>query len=326
MLAKLERMMLLAVSGGIDSMYLMHKAPWLFPGASFAVAHCNFSLRADESDGDEEFVRSACRERGLPCLVRRFDTSAYARGKGISIEMAARELRYAWFSALCNGTAPELSGTGLSGFEAVAVAHNANDNAETLLLNLVRGCGMRGLCGMSEKGIVPGSDGIPLLRPLLGLERGEIAAWMKKEGHGWREDSSNAQSDCRRNLLRNEVFPLLQQLNPSLIATLRQDIRHFAEGNAIAESYWEAFAAQTGGCARKGIDIDVLLGYTHWKYLLWHCLEPYGFSLPTFGKLISLLESYTSEPRGSITISGKSFESPLWVLNIKRKKLTLSPR
>ena len=319
-------MMLLAVSGGIDSMYLMHRAPRLFPGASFAVAHCNFGLRDAESNADEAFVRSVCAEKGLPCLVKRFDTAAYAASKGISIEMAARELRYGWFTDLCRGTAAELSGTGLSGFEAVAVAHNANDNAETLLLNLIRGCGMRGLCGMAEKGIVPGSDGIPLLRPLLGLERGEIVAWMTKEGLTWREDSSNAQSGCRRNVLRNAVFPLLQQLNPSLIATLRQDMRHFAEGNAIAESYWEAFAAQSGGFAGKGVDIDVLLGFAHWKYLLWHCLEPYGFSLPTFGKLVSLLELYASEPRGSVTISGKSFESPQWILEIKKHFLKISPR
>ncbi len=319
-------MILLAVSGGIDSMYLMHRAPRLFPRASFAVAHCNFGLRNAESDGDEAFVRSGCAAKGLPCLVRRFDTAAYAAAKGISLEMAARELRYAWFADLCHGTAAELAGSGLAGFEAVAVAHNANDNAETLLLNLIRGCGLRGLCGMEERGKVPGAEDLPLLRPLLGLERGEIAAWMKKEGLAWREDSSNAESGCRRNVLRNEVFPILQRLNPSLIGTLTRDIRHFAEGNAIAESYWEAFAAQTGGSVEEGIDADVLLGFVHWRYLLWHCLEPYGFSLPTFGKLVALLEQFASEPRGTVTVSGKAFESPLWVLEIKRNVLQIHRR
>lgn len=319
-------MILLAVSGGIDSMYLMQRAPRLFPGASFAVAHCNFSLRGAESDGDEAFVRSACIERGLPCLVRRFDTVAYAAQKHISIEMAARELRYGWFTALCRGTAPELAGTGLSGFEAVAVAHNANDNAETLLLNLVRGCGLRGLCGMAPEGIVPGSDDLPLLRPLLAVERREIAAWMKRKGLAWREDSSNAENGCRRNVLRNEVLPLLAQLNPSIIATIAQNIRHFAEANAIAEDCWKAFALQLAPREGKGIGVDFLLGFPHWRFLLWRYLEPYGFSMPTLEKLTSLLERYAGEPRGSVTLGGKRFESPQWVLEIKRRKITLSPR
>ena len=318
-------MILLAVSGGIDSMYLMHRAPRLFPGASFAVAHCNFTLRGDESDGDEAFVRTACREKGLPCLVRRFDTSAYAAQKGISVEMAARDLRYAWFADLCRGTAEALAGSGISGFDAVAVAHNADDNAETLLLNLLRGCGLRGLCGMAEKGIVPGSDEIPLLRPLLGLERRQITIWMKRKGLSWREDSSNAQSDCRRNILRNEVFPLLGQLNPSLIRTLTQDIRHFAESQAIAEDYWRTFEAQ-GGEIERGIDIDFLLGFSHWRYLLWHCLEPYGFSMPTLGKLTALLETFQREPRGTVTLGGKCFESPQWTVKIQHHRLMLLQR
>lgn len=318
-------MILLAVSGGIDSMYLMHRAPRLFPGASFAVAHCNFGLRGEESDADEAFVRSISADKGLPCLVRRFDTLAFAASKGISIEMAARELRYAWFAELCRGTAAELSGSGIPGFEAVAVAHNADDNAETLLLNLIRGCGLRGLCGMAEKGVVPESDGIPLLRPLLGLERREITAWMKRKGLSWREDSSNAESCCNRNVLRNEVLPTLKRLNPSIVATLRQDIRHFSAGNAIAEQYWEAFRAQ-GGSIEKGIDVDFLLGFAHWRYLLWHFLEPYGFSMPTLGKLSALLEKFQQEPRGTVTLGGKCFESPKWTLRIHKGKLILNKR
>ena len=131
---------LLAVSGGIDSMYLANRAPELFPGARFAVAHCNFTLRGAESDGDEAFVRDWCAAHALDCFVQRFDTAAYATEHGVSIEMAARELRYAWFARLCRE----------KGFDAVAVAHNADDNAETMLLNLLRGTGTRGLRGMGE--------------------------------------------------------------------------------------------------------------------------------------------------------------------------------
>ena len=119
---------LLAVSGGIDSMYLAWNAGELFPGSSFAVAHCNFRLRGAESDGDEAFVREWCASQGLPLYVRNFDTAAFAAQQGISVEMAARQLRYSWFSTLC---AEE-------GFDAVAIAHNADDDAETMMLNLLR--------------------------------------------------------------------------------------------------------------------------------------------------------------------------------------------
>ncbi|MBO7644221.1 MAG: tRNA lysidine(34) synthetase TilS, partial [Bacteroidales bacterium] len=129
---------LLAVSGGADSMYMLHRAPELFPGASFTVAHCNFGLRGEESDGDEAFVRSECESLGIPCLSKRFDTLAYASANGVSVEMAARELRYSWFRELCLNR----------GFTAIATAHNANDNAETLILNLLRGTGTKGMRGI----------------------------------------------------------------------------------------------------------------------------------------------------------------------------------
>ena len=134
-------------------MYMAHRAPELFPGAScFAVAHCNFRLRGQESDGDEAFVREFCAQVGYTCHVRAFDTSLYASERGISIEMAARELRYSWFDELQKEW----------GYDATAVAHNANDNAETLILNLLRGTGVRGAKGMEK---VSGR----ILRPLLAL-------------------------------------------------------------------------------------------------------------------------------------------------------------
>ena len=141
-------------------MYMLHRAPELFPGASFAVAHCNFRLRGEESDGDEAFVRKACEELGIECLVRRFDTLGYASRNGVSVEMAARELRYAWFGELCRER----------GFDALATAHNAGDNAETLILNLLRGTGTKGLRGIPSSGVIApdGSSG-PSLRSSLPL-------------------------------------------------------------------------------------------------------------------------------------------------------------
>ena len=182
---------LLAVSGGIDSMYMLNRASELFPGASFAVANCNFSLRGEEADLDSQFVVNWCSEHGLQCFTRKFDTTEYAVRKGISIEMAARELRYAWFSELCSE----------EGFDAVAVAHNANDNAETLILNLLRGTGTKGIRGMS---------GSRILRPLLGISREEIRRWMEGHGCSWREDSTNRDTAIARNKVRHVILPWLK--------------------------------------------------------------------------------------------------------------------
>ena len=216
-------MLLLAVSGGIDSMCLMEKVRE--EGGPFAVAHCNFGLRGSESDGDEAFVRAQAARLGVPCHVKRFDTEAYARERGISIEMAARRLRYQWFGRLCRE----------NGYEAVAVAHNANDNAETLILNLLRGTGLKGITGMKAEGFIPEPDfgDIPLLRPLLEMTREEIETYARGHGLSWREDSTNAQSDYKRNKLRNRVFPVFREINPSFIRTLNRDMVRFAAELAL---------------------------------------------------------------------------------------------
>ena len=160
-------MKLVAVSGGADSMCLMEKVR--LEGGPFAVAHCNFHLRGAESDADEALVREYCTGYGITLHVKDFDTVTYASERGVSIEMAARELRYRWFGELCRE----------HGYEAVLVAHNAQDNAETLILNLLRGTGPKGIVGMKPSGFlpVPKYVDIPLERPLLGLTREEIIAF-----------------------------------------------------------------------------------------------------------------------------------------------------
>ena len=210
-------MLLVAVSGGIDSMCLARKVR--LEGGPFAIAHCNFGLRGKESDADEAFVRSWAGENGIPIHVKRFDTKAYASAQGISVEMAARRLRYHWFGELCRE----------HGYEAVAVAHNANDNAETLLLNLLRGTGLRGITGMRPEGFIPDPDyaDIPLLRPLLGMTRQDIQAFAAEQGLSWREDSTNALNDFKRNKIRNLVFPVFAEINPSFIQTLNRDMERF---------------------------------------------------------------------------------------------------
>ena len=211
-------MLLVAVSGGIDSMCLMEKVRQ--EGGPFAVAHCNFGLRGAESDADEAFVREQAARHGIPCHVKQFDTEAFASAEGISIEMAARRLRYHWFGELCRE----------HGYTAVAVAHNANDNAETLILNLLRGTGLKGITGMKAAGYIPDPDfgDIPLLRPLLEMTREEIVAFAREHGLNWREDSTNAQTDYKRNKIRNLVFPIFATINPSFVQTLNRDMERFA--------------------------------------------------------------------------------------------------
>ena len=211
-------MLLVAVSGGIDSMCLMEKVRE--EGGPFAVAHCNFGLRGAESDADEAFVRAQAAQHGIPCHIKHFDTQAFAQAQGISIEMAARRLRYHWFGQLCRE----------HGYEAVAVAHNANDNAETLILNLLRGTGLKGILGMKAEGFIPDPDfgDIPLLRPLLEMTREEIERFAREQGLAWREDSTNAQNEYKRNKLRNLVFPVFAQINPSFVHTLNRDMERFA--------------------------------------------------------------------------------------------------
>ena len=298
------RRILLAVSGGIDSMYLANRAPELFPGARFAVAHCNFTLRGAESDGDEQFVRDWCAAHGLDCFVRRFETAAYAAEHGVSIEMAARDLRYAWFA--------ELQQTG--GFDAVAVAHNADDNAETMLLNLLRGTGTRGLRGMGDR------DGI--VRPLLDTPRAEIRDWMLAHGCAWREDSTNADSTPKRNRIRNEVFPVFARINPSFVRTLGDDMRRFARVDDIADSYFRA--VREGLTTPSGdIRLPAVLALEHWEYVLWRLLEKAGLSGPTFEKLVALLRRYKDAPRGTVTIGGKTFEGTGTVLRIEKELLII---
>ena len=293
---------LLAVSGGIDSMYLAENAGDLFPGCSFALAHCNFRLRGAESDRDETFVRDWCATHGLPLYVQAFDTVAFAAERGVSIEMAARELRYRWFARLCTD----------EGFDGVAVAHNADDDAETMMLHLLRGTGTRGLRGMASEGPIPYGDGQGrLLRPMLGLERKEIEAWMRAHGCTWREDGTNTDTTIRRNLLRHKVFPLFEEINPSFRTALRRDREHIAQVDDIAEEFFLREKAGIQDAAGR-IDLDKLLACTHWRWLLFRLTEGSGLDAGHLESLIATLEAGDlSETRqfGSWTLS-RGFLSP----------------
>ena len=195
---------LLAVSGGVDSMCLADLWVRAFGAEGCAIAHCNFNLRGEDSDADEALVTQWSDDHGVLLHQTSFNTLEYASENGLSIEMAARELRYRWFAQLCSD----------HGYKAVVVAHHADDNAETLVLNMVRGAGLKGLTGM--KTVSTSAYGTVIARPLLAFTRKQI------EGHAfawkvpYREDRTNASVEYRRNSIRHEVFPLFERMNPSM--------------------------------------------------------------------------------------------------------------
>ena len=299
---------LLAVSGGMDSMCLLDLFGKVLPASDYAVAHCNFSLRGEESDGDQALVEARAAELGVEVFVQRFDTVTYAQERGVSIEMAARDLRYGWFADLCKE----------HGFAAVVVAHNANDNAETLMLNLLRGTGLNGLHGMSE---VSCDNGVMVFRPLLEFTRKQIEGYVLCNRVPYRHDSSNFESDYKRNRVRNEVFPVFEKINPSFVRTLNREIGYFTEAGDIVEEWCKAqmpsVVSDESGHLR--INISTLLATSHWRYLLYYILSPYGFNQQTLASIESLLIS-------SRTVPGKRFESADYVLHTGRDILTLVPR
>ena len=224
------RPVLLAVSGGIDSMCMAELFLHSLSFVRFAVAHCNFRLRGDESDSDELLVTEWCARNGIRLYKKDFDTVSYARTCGISIEMAARDLRYGWFAETARA----------GGFGAVAVAHNANDNVETLMLNLLRGTGIRGISGMHRLSGMPGYDGGFLIRPLLGFTRKQIEGFARSRGISWHEDRTNAGTEYKRNRIRNLVFPVFEDINPSFVRTIAREMDYFSQVSDIADDYFQA--------------------------------------------------------------------------------------
>lgn len=190
-----DKPVLVALSGGADSVSLLDVL--IRAGYDCIAAHCNFALRGAESDRDEAFVRDLCQRWCVPLEIIRFDTVSYARTHNVSIEVSARELRYAWFDEVARA----------HGCQAVVVAHHQNDQAETLLLNLRRGTGLRGLAGMRPKSTNPMvSDGLPIIRPLLCTTRDYIEHYLRDKRHlEWVTDSTNSDTSITRNAIREQL-------------------------------------------------------------------------------------------------------------------------
>ena len=216
-----ESKLLIAISGGIDSVVLTHLCAQSH--LNFSLAHCNFNLRGDESDADEIFITDLADLLDKEVFIQHFDTTAYAEEHKCSIQMAARELRYNWFTEL----AEQLK------FDYVLTAHHADDNLETFLINFTRGTGLEGLTG------IPVVNGL-FVRPLLPFSNETIKAFAEENRIKWREDSSNASIKYLRNKLRHEVIPILKTINPNLLQSFQSTLDNLNDTADIVEESVQA--------------------------------------------------------------------------------------
>jgi tRNA(Ile)-lysidine synthase len=297
-LAETGRTLLLSVSGGIDSMVMAH----LFHagGYAFEIAHCNFSLRGAESDADEALVRRTAGRYGVPCHVHRFDTHSEARRSGISIQMAARNLRRTWFGELLQD----------GRLSACATAHHLGDALETVLFNLSKGTGLAGLQGMQPRSGA-------YVKPLLFATRADIEAYAAAEGIEWREDRSNRSVRYARNLIRHRVVPLLRRINPALEETFRDTIGRLSSAQRLLDTALLRGKLQISSLigAHHVIDTAILREFPEPLLLLHACIRDFGFSYRQARELMALLGG----------VSGKVIDSASHRINIDRDRLILSP-
>ena len=290
-----EDKLILGISGGADSVCLMHV--FLELGYSFELAHCNFNLRGEESDADEYFVKDLAKEYQLKIHVKQFDTLVYAAENKISTQMAARDLRYAWFEKLRIK----------SNAKYLAIAHHANDDVETFFINLVRGSGLKGFLGIKEKNNA-------IVRPLLSVSRLEIEQYLKDRGLVFREDSSNASVKYLRNKIRHELIPLLAQMNPSIQQTVKDEMR-ILDGVAQiyaskVEEVRKDLTQEKNGIVQ--LEISALLALNPLHSYLYELLSAYGFYA---------VEAISKALQGQ---SGKQFFSSTHQLVVDRENIFIS--
>jgi tRNA(Ile)-lysidine synthase len=267
---------LLTVSGGIDSVVMTHL--FQLAGIDFAIAHCNFQLREEESEGDQLYVEDLAKKMNRVCHVSRFNTLDYAGEQGLSVQMAAREVRYTWFAELA----------GEHNYDFIAVAHNQNDVIETVLLNFARGTGIRGLTGIKPR---LGK----IIRPLLFTSRREIQHFAELNKLTWREDSSNAQTKYIRNRIRHEIFPEFIIINPSFVQNAMDTIGRLEQTEQLIDHLLIAVKKDvlTELPDRSLINFEKLRHFPAIESLLFELLRPYGCNQLN---IKSILESFDSIP------------------------------
>jgi tRNA(Ile)-lysidine synthase len=291
-----DKKLLLAVSGGIDSMVLLD----LFYKLRFdiCVAHCNFQLRGKESDADELLVREICQDGYIPYFINSFETIDFAKENKLSIQLAARKLRYDWFQELLS-----------LGFEYVLTAHHLDDNVETFLINFTRGTGLEGLTGIP-------AQNENIIRPLLPFSRDEIENYAIDNKIQWREDSSNASDKYFRNKLRHNIVPTLKELNTGFLDSFQNTLHHLQQAESLVNDasklVFEKVVKEKGN--QLEIHLKTLLEFQNYKAYLFQWLKSYGFS--AWNDIYDLVNAQ----------SGKQVFSETHVLLKDREKLLLSER
>ena len=292
-----EDKILLAVSGGIDSMVLLN----LFAKTGFemGIAHCNFQLRGLESDEDEDFVSKVAAKHTIPYFSKKFDTAEYARDLGVSIQMAARELRYLWFEEV------RLA----KNYDYIALAHNKNDVIETFFINVSRGTGIKGLTGIRNKQN-------KIIRPLLFATRREIEEYCSENKIQYREDSSNISTKYSRNKIRHHIIPEFEELNPGFYRTMYETIERLSEAEKIYAKAIEEKRKEVVIETREKVLIDIakLKNLHPSATYLFEFLKPYQFPRQIIPGIIDALKG----------IPGKQFLSPTHRLIKDREHLIIT--
>ncbi len=286
---------LIAVSGGVDSMVLLHL--FVRAGISVGAAHVNFGLRAEAAD-EEDHVRQTCVAMKIPLFVRHFETRKFAEDNKLSIQVAARNLRYDFFQEVAES----------EGYNWVATAHHINDNLETVLLNLVRGTGIDGLTG------IPAKQG-RVIRPLLFATRADILEWARENKIPWKEDASNLDDHYHRNLIRNQVVPRLRELNPSLEKSFARTLERIQGMRSLAQRVIRTFKDEAVHQTSDSVSIDRnrLLITEYPAVLLWEVIKAWGFSFDQSADIVSVIQS------------GKQFNSSTHQLTVDRNSFVICP-
>ena len=286
---------LLAVSGGVDSMVLLNL--FTVSNINFSVAHCNFSLRGEDSDKDEKFVKSICDKLGINFFVKKFNTKKTAFDEKISIQMAARELRYEWFNDLVNKNK----------IDNIVTAHHFNDNIETVLFNIARGTGISGLKGIEKKQN-------RLIRPLLNFTKNQVLDYANKNKIEFREDLSNEDEKYKRNKIRKSIIPEFQNVNPGFIESMYATIENFKSAENIYLKFIENEKKRCTNYVDEvlKIDIGLLRKSIEPKTVLFEIIKEFGF--------IDIDSIFNVIDAGS----GKSFYSKKYFLVKNRNKLCIS--
>ncbi|MBQ5407656.1 MAG: tRNA lysidine(34) synthetase TilS [Prevotella sp.] len=273
-LLSLSDLYIVALSGGADSVALLLLLDEM--GYKVHALHCNFHLRGEESDRDERFCEDLCLKKNIPFHRIHFDTLMYAETHKMSVEMAARELRYRYFEQLRKDI----------GAEAICVAHHQDDTVETVLLNLVRGTGLRGLTGIQPR------NGA-ILRPLLCVTRTEIEAYLATKQQDYVTDSTNLETDFVRNKIRLQVVPLLRQLNPAVSENIVRTAEHLTEAQKVLDAVVDTYKGS------NQLDLCALQQVGSAEYIVFEWLKQYGFNGSQVQQVISAeTGSIFSSPTG----------------------------